>query len=49
MVKYFTYTAPVHKLQVTATVGSSKVVLNSVVELWKKGHEVINIRDWWEE
>ena len=49
MVKYFTYSAPVHRLRVTATVGSSNVSLNSVVELWKDGHEIINIKDWWEE
>jgi len=49
MVKYFTYTAPVHRLRVTATVGTSNVVLNSVIEQWAEGHEIINVKDWWEE
>ncbi|OGF47336.1 MAG: hypothetical protein A2452_13115 [Candidatus Firestonebacteria bacterium RIFOXYC2_FULL_39_67] len=49
MVRYFTYSAPLHRLKVTATVGSSTVVLNSIVEQWKEGHETINVKDWWEE
>ncbi|MFH1073454.1 MAG: helix-hairpin-helix domain-containing protein [Candidatus Firestonebacteria bacterium] len=49
MVKYFTWSAPQHRLRVTAAVGTSNVVLNLVVELWHEGHDIICIRDWWEE
>ncbi|OGF50819.1 MAG: hypothetical protein A2231_04170 [Candidatus Firestonebacteria bacterium RIFOXYA2_FULL_40_8] len=49
MVKYFTYSAPLHRIRVTAAAGTSNVVLNSVVEQWAENHEIINVKDWWEE
>jgi len=49
MVKYFTYSAPVHRVRVTAVVGTSNVVLSAVVQRWESGHEIIYLKDWWEE
>ena len=50
MVKYFTFAAPVHSIRVTATMNETiKVTINTSVENWHTGHEVLYILDWWEE
>ncbi len=50
MVKYFTYSAPVHSIRVTAKMNETiKVTLNTAVESWADRHETIYIMDWWEE